>query len=74
MLTSATYRRTYAVQAHYLPNRDRKNLTVLTDATVYRVQFQRSMKLDIIAVGVEFEFEGVLHEVKVKKEVILCAG
>ncbi|KAI0347718.1 alcohol oxidase [Trametopsis cervina] len=68
------WKRSYAVPAFYLPNKDRKNLTVLVTATVHRVLSKTSSEGAFVATGVEFEYGGQVHTVHANKEVILSSG
>ena len=49
-------------------------IQVLTEARVNRIIFDGKDGDDLIATGVEFEYNGVRHVVNAKKEVILSAG
>ena len=55
--------------AYLHPNLDRKNLTVITDAHVLKVLFNRNT-----AAGVEYQQSGKRLSVKARRETILCAG
>ncbi|MDX1588650.1 MAG: GMC family oxidoreductase N-terminal domain-containing protein [Oleiphilaceae bacterium] len=55
--------------AYLHPVRDRHNLTVITQALVHRVLLEEDR-----AVGVRYERAGRLHEVRARREVLLCAG
>ncbi|KLO04945.1 GMC oxidoreductase [Schizopora paradoxa] len=70
-----THTRTYATTAFYLPNKDRKNFYVLTDALVTQVLVKdHGNAAEAEAAGVEFEYDGTRHFVGVNREVILSAG
>ena len=69
-----THTRDYATTAFYLPNKDRKNLTVLTKAHVHRVVTEPGQGGLLTAVGVEFKHEGTPRTVRAKREVIVSAG
>ena len=58
-----------AASAFLVPILHRPNLTVTTGALVTRLLFEGTR-----AVGVEYLHEGMLHQVRVNKEVILSAG
>ncbi|KAF7331343.1 GMC oxidoreductase [Mycena kentingensis (nom. inval.)] len=74
-LDPKTWKRSYAATGYYLPNKGRKNLTVLTEAMVARVLFADAAKgADLVAAGVEFIHGGKTHKVHAKKEVILSTG
>ncbi|KAH8692705.1 GMC oxidoreductase-domain-containing protein [Talaromyces proteolyticus] len=63
--------RSYAATGYLMPNIHRKNLKILTDATVTRVIMDQSTDT---ARGVEFWFDGVSHQVFATAEVILSAS
>ncbi|KAI0950969.1 hypothetical protein AcW1_008132 [Taiwanofungus camphoratus] len=71
----AQWTRSYAATAYYVPNKDKANYTVLTEATGARVLFsdERSVN-DLVATGVEFVYRGKTYTAHAKKEVILSAG
>ncbi|EKM48820.1 uncharacterized protein PHACADRAFT_202352 [Phanerochaete carnosa HHB-10118-sp] len=69
-----TYTRSYSTTAFYLPNKDRPNLSVLTDAHVRRVLTQPGAAGNLTATGVEFGYGGDIHSVRATREVILSAG
>ncbi|KAJ7637777.1 GMC oxidoreductase [Mycena rosella] len=73
-LDPKSWTRSYAATAYYIPNRERKNLVVLTEATVARVLFADAPGKDLTATGVEFIHAGKTLKVYAKKEVILSAG
>jgi len=62
-------RRCSAANAYLRPAMRRGNLTVRTHALATRVLFEGRR-----AVGIRYRRGGVLHEVRVRREVILCAG
>ncbi|PVH79677.1 GMC oxidoreductase [Cadophora sp. DSE1049] len=62
--------RSYAVTGYLLPNAQRPNLKVLTEALVEKLV----VSPDGTVSGVEFEHDGKSHKVSVKKEVVLSAG
>nr|ALJ82905.1 choline dehydrogenase [Irpex lacteus] len=66
--------RSYATSAFYVPNKDRKNLNVLVTATVRKVLTTTSSNGNVIATGVEFEYNGTVYDVNAKKEVIVSSG
>jgi len=72
-LDPVKHTRTYSVTAFYLPNKDKPNFHVVCDALVHRIVVNDT-DLGAEAAGVEYECNGVLHFVKVNKEVIVCAG
>ena len=63
-----------ALKAFYVPNKDRRNLNVLVTAPVRRVLTTASPSGDLIATGVEFEYEGKVYDVNARKEVIVSSG
>ncbi|KAL0952821.1 hypothetical protein HGRIS_007046 [Hohenbuehelia grisea] len=74
-LDPKAWTRSYAATGYYLPNRDRPNLKVLTEAIVSRVLFDKAHSgPNAVATGVEFLNDGALHVVHARKEVILSAG
>ncbi|GJE93556.1 GMC oxidoreductase [Phanerochaete sordida] len=70
----STNTRSYAANAFYLPNKDRKNLFVLTDAHVHRVLTEPGTNGNLTATGVEFRHDGNTHTARAAKEVIVSAG
>ncbi|MAD87594.1 MAG: hypothetical protein CL912_31940 [Deltaproteobacteria bacterium] len=62
--------RSYAVTGYLLPNAQRPNLRVLTEALVERLV----VSLDGTVSGLEFGHGGKSYKVNVKKEVVLSAG
>jgi choline dehydrogenase len=69
MVTQRRGARWSAADAWLRPALRRKNLTLITNATVTRVIFN-----DKQAVGVEFDNNGVRQFVRARREVLLCAG
>ncbi|TCD63417.1 hypothetical protein EIP91_005416 [Steccherinum ochraceum] len=72
----ASHTRSYAVTTFYLPNQDRPNLHVLTEAVVGRILTERDVNGDgnVTATGVEFYHGGTKYTVKAGREVIVSAG
>ncbi len=68
-LTVKDGKRHSAAAAFLVPILQRPNLTVTTGALVTRLLFEGTR-----AVGVEYLHEGMLHQVRVDREVILSAG
>jgi choline dehydrogenase len=68
-LTVKDGKRHSAAAAFLVPILQRPNLTITTGALVTRLLFEGNR-----AVGVEYLHEGVLHQVRVNREVILSAG
>ncbi|KAI9817986.1 MAG: hypothetical protein M1832_004507 [Thelocarpon impressellum] len=71
--------RSYAANAYYNPNKERKNLHLLTGALVSNIVFadkneEKKNKRPHVATGVNFTVAGQSYVVKAKKEVILSAG
>ena len=66
------------LKASYLPHTDRPHLNVLCNALVHRIIMPSTGKSSegtkLRATGVEFEYEGKVYTVKVKRDVILSAG
>ncbi|TLY79679.1 MAG: choline dehydrogenase, partial [Gammaproteobacteria bacterium] len=62
-------RRCSAANAYLRPAMRRSNLTVRTQALATRVLLE-----GLRAVGIRYQRGGALHEVRVRREVILCAG
>ena len=58
-----------AAKAYLTPHLARPNLHVLTGAHVTRILLERKR-----AVGVEFQHEGQLKQLRARREVLLCAG
>lgn len=68
-----TGRRGYAA-AYYSPDvAARPNLRLLAETMVERIIFSQQ-EGDVIATGVQIKTQDSSHEIKAKKEVILCAG
>ena len=65
--------RCYSANAYYQPNMDRKNLVLLTEATVREVVLE-SENGEWITKGVRFMHGGQEYVIKTEKEVIVCAG
>ncbi|HEY9605041.1 MAG TPA: GMC family oxidoreductase N-terminal domain-containing protein [Allocoleopsis sp.] len=68
-LTVKDGKRHSAAAAFLVPILDRPNLTITTGAFVTRLLFQGTR-----TVGVEYLYEGTLHQVHVNQEVIVSAG
>ncbi len=58
-----------AAKAYLTPNLARPNLHIFTGAHVTRILLERKR-----AVGVEFQHDGELKQLKASREVLLCAG
>ena len=58
-----------AAKAYLTPNLARPNLKVFTGAHTTRILLEKKR-----AVGVEFQHEGMLKQLKANREVLLCAG
>jgi choline dehydrogenase len=65
-------RRSYSARAYYEPNADK--ISLLTNALVEKIEFEKSGSGDVTATGVKFLVNGTSHTVKVNKEVIVCGG
>ncbi|KXJ78950.1 hypothetical protein RP20_CCG002893 [Aedes albopictus] len=72
-IRSTTYEgQRYSAARDYLhPVRDRPNLHISMESRVTKILIDAPTKT---AYGVEFMKHGILHKVKTRKEVILCAG
>jgi choline dehydrogenase-like flavoprotein len=62
-------RRSYSATGYLLPNANRSNLKVLTEAMATKIVLDGN-----VAAGIEFSHEGKTHTVKASKEVVLSAG
>jgi choline dehydrogenase-like flavoprotein len=63
-------KRSYAARGYFEANRTRPNLKVLCQAVVTKVL----LNAEKTATGVSFTHAGAGHEVRVKREVLVCAG
>ncbi|KYC43510.1 choline dehydrogenase [Scytonema hofmannii PCC 7110] len=68
-LTIKDGKRESTASAFLLPILHRPNLTVTTEALVTRLLLEGTR-----TVGVEYQHNGIIHQVRVDREVILCAG
>lgn len=68
-----TMTRSWATPAYYLPNAQRGNLVLLTDATVSEIVLEEAGPA-WNAKGVKFEHGGEVFTAMASREVILCAG
>ena len=68
-----TTTRSYSAPAYYLPNANRPNLRVLTDAVVREIILERSGE-QWTATGVRFDHGGQNYTIAASREVILSAG
>ena len=59
-------------QGYLIPALSRPNLSVLTKAYARRLLTKTDGA--VVATGVEFEYDGMIHTVNVSREVLLCAG
>ena len=66
--------RSYSHSAYYLPNAQRGNLVILTDALVQEIVFNKNEIGEWTAHGVRFSHGGADHVVNVAREIILAAG
>jgi choline dehydrogenase-like flavoprotein len=67
--------RSYAFNAYYEPVRERRNLTVITEALVEKVLLGPPSKHgDIRATGVQYTKGGVKYTVRTRREIVLSAG
>ena len=71
-----TATRSFAATAYYVPNAERPNLRVLTNALVNKVNFasRKSKKESLTATGLSFTVDGKKYVAKARREVILSAG
>ncbi|KLO08626.1 alcohol oxidase [Schizopora paradoxa] len=70
-----SFTRSYSANAYYAPNKDRKNLTVLTAARVVGLETTYDGgESRLVASGVKFIHAGEEHRVGVGRDVIICAG
>jgi choline dehydrogenase-like flavoprotein len=72
-ITGDRHERSHAGVAYLQPVLDRANLTVVTNALVHKLVFDKASS-DPVVQGVEYSQDGIIHQVKAKKEVILSAG
>lgn len=68
-----TATREYSATSYYKPAKDRKNLTILTGATVQHIILEDSND-EYVPKGVRFEHGGLSYVANAEKEVILSAG
>ncbi|KDN45610.1 GMC oxidoreductase [Tilletiaria anomala UBC 951] len=74
-INPANSTRSYSAAAYFWPNSNRPNLKVLTGALVDKIMFnQNSIGNNLVASGVNFQYNGASYTVPVRKEVILSAG
>ncbi|KAJ9308475.1 CAZyme family AA3 [Paecilomyces variotii] len=67
--------RSYAVTGYYLPNSQRPNLSVLTEAVGTKIVFEKGLEgTELKATGVSFIRNGRSHIIRAKREVLLCGG
>ncbi|KAJ4292738.1 hypothetical protein N0V90_009401 [Kalmusia sp. IMI 367209] len=69
-----TMRRSYSAREYYEPNKNRENLSVLTNALAAKIELEKAGSGDAKATGVSFIVDGTTHHVKANKEVIVCGG
>ncbi|KAF2651639.1 GMC oxidoreductase [Lophiostoma macrostomum CBS 122681] len=69
-----TMKRSYSANAYYEPNSSRINLSVLTNALVAKIEFEKGGGSEATATGVQFLVDGTSHTVKASKEVVVCGG
>jgi len=73
-INPGSYTRSYSANAYYVPNKDRKNLTVLVAARVVGLETKYDGEGRLVASGVKFICAGEEHRVGVGKDVVFCAG
>ncbi|OCH90043.1 GMC oxidoreductase [Obba rivulosa] len=72
---TAHWTRSYAATACYVPNINKPNFTVLTEAVTTRILFsEEKHNGNFVATGVEFFYSGKTYTANVGKEVICSAG
>ncbi|KAF1809715.1 alcohol oxidase [Eremomyces bilateralis CBS 781.70] len=69
-----TKERSYAATGYWLPNKDRPNFSVVTEALAEKVLLEKNIDGEVRATGVSFTSGGKPYTIKVKKEVIVCGG
>ncbi|CCM01756.1 uncharacterized protein FIBRA_03822 [Fibroporia radiculosa] len=69
-----THTRSYVTTAHYLPHKERENLSVLVDTSASRILTDTTGNGNTTAIGVQFEYENETYTVNVRKETIISAG
>ncbi|KAF2110132.1 hypothetical protein BDV96DRAFT_501686 [Lophiotrema nucula] len=69
-----TLTRSYAARNYYEPNKDRPNLSVLTEALVAKIVLEKGSTGEAKATGVQFIKDGATHTVSANKEVIVSGG
>ncbi|KAK3659020.1 hypothetical protein LTR56_001457 [Elasticomyces elasticus] len=72
-ITGDKHERSHAGVAYLDPVRSRTNLTVITNALVRKLMVDQDNPIPVVS-GVVYSQDGVLHEVRAKREVILAAG
>lgn len=72
-ITGDKHERSHAGVAYLDPVLERANLTVITNALVHKLAIDKE-SLEPTVRGVVYSQNGVLHEVRAKREVILAAG
>ncbi|KAK4957136.1 hypothetical protein LTR10_005094 [Elasticomyces elasticus] len=72
-ITGDKHERSHAGVAYLDPIRSRTNLTVITNALVRELMIDKDNPIPVVS-GVVYSQDGVLHEVRAKREVILAAG
>lgn len=68
--------RSYATTGYLVPILQRKNLKILTEATVSKIHLERDGSTDqsVSAKGISFEHKGVVYKALANREVILCCS
>ena len=69
-----TMRRSYSAREYYEPNKDRNNLSVLTNALVAKIDLEKTDSGVAKATGVSFIVDGTTYQVKANREVIVSGG
>jgi choline dehydrogenase len=69
-----TLRRSYSARDYYQPNAGRSNLSLLSEALVSKINFEKNSSNNLKATGVSIIKDGATHTIKVNKEVVVCGG
>ena len=68
-VTQKNGKRCSAAVAYLNPAKHRKNLTIMTDTVVEKINFK-----DLTAVSVECKTKNIPNQLHAKKEILLCGG
>ncbi|KAK5768652.1 hypothetical protein LTS12_001077 [Elasticomyces elasticus] len=72
-ITGDKHERSHAGVAYLDPVRKRTNLTIITNALVRKLMIDKDNPVPMVC-GVVYSQDGIVHEVRAKREVILAAG